>query len=80
MKPHTLITSFIIVTTTLLCTSCKKGDTGPAGEDGLPGIAGINGNANVRTDTFSVQSTDWKYNSIFWVGTSPNVSQGQISK
>jgi hypothetical protein len=80
MKPQALISSLVIVTTMLFLTSCKKGDTGPAGADGLPGIAGINGNANVKTDTFSVQSSAWTFNSNYWVGTSPNVSQSQTSK
>jgi len=47
-------------------SSCKKGDTGPAGATGPAGPTGAQGptgNANVLVDTFTLASADWKWNS-----------------
>ncbi|MET0299988.1 MAG: hypothetical protein ABW036_09505, partial [Flavitalea sp.] len=86
MQKKILHTSLLLLMVSFLMVACKKGDTGsqgPAGPAGPPGAAGPKGdkgNANVITDTFTIRTADWKYNSIYWVGTSPNVSQGQVSK
>lgn len=38
-------------------SSCKKGDTGPAGPQGTPGDSGINGSANLITNTYTVTTS-----------------------
>jgi hypothetical protein len=59
----------------LLATACSKGDTGPAGTTGATGPqgpagpTGPQGNANVFTDTFSLASADWAYNSGYLYST-----------
>ncbi|HWY10432.1 MAG TPA: hypothetical protein VN026_03850 [Bacteroidia bacterium] len=54
----------IILFTTLAISSfnfsCKKGDTGPAGKDGT------NGNANISTSTFQVNTSAWVNGSNYW--------------
>ena len=90
MKRLPLLLSLMFTLVTLFCASCSKdgetgpagetGDTGPAGPAGPAGPQGPQGAANVKVDTFTLQSGDYKYNSIYWSGTSPNVSQGQVSR
>lgn len=67
-------------------TACKKGDPGPAGAAGAAGAqgpagpagptgpTGPQGNANVKTDTFRVVSSQWLWNSNYAFATSPNGS------
>lgn len=40
----------------------------------LRGPAGPEGNANVKTDVFTLTSADWLWNSQYWFQTSPNSS------
>lgn len=47
----------------LFFTACKKGDQGPQGPQG---------NANVKTDTFTLVSADWLWNSQYTFTTSNN--------
>jgi hypothetical protein len=47
---------------------------------GPAGPQGPTGNANVKTDVFTVATADWLYNDIFYVGTSPGGSSGYFSK
>ena len=70
----------LVVSVVLLATACSKtGPTGPQGSTGATGSqgqAGPNGpqgpqgNANVFTDTFSLASADWLYNSAYIYSTS----------
>src|SRR6201999_645668 len=46
--------------------ACSKGDTGAAG---TTGATGPQGNANVFSDTFSLASADWLYNSAYVYST-----------
>lgn len=57
MKKIILLTA---ITVSLFSTSCKKGDTGPAGEDGK------DGSANVQTTTWSVNTSAWVNGSSYW--------------
>lgn len=43
-------------------------------------LKGAQGNANVKVDTFSIASADWKYSSIYWFTTGNGSSQGYSSK
>ena len=43
-----------LITSVFLLFSCAKD-----GKDGLPGPAGANGNANVKSQTFTIYSWDW---------------------
>jgi hypothetical protein len=57
MKKIILLAAFTI---SLFGTSCKKGDTGPAGKDGK------DGNANVQSTTWSVNTSAWVSGSNYW--------------
>ncbi len=65
----------VIVSVVLLGTACSKGDTGAPGAtggngpQGVAGPAGPQGNANVFTDTLSLVSADWLYNSGYLYST-----------
>jgi hypothetical protein len=67
-----------VLSVVLLATACSKGDTGPAGTTGAAGAAGPQGsagptgpqgNANVFTDTLSLASADWLWNSAYVYST-----------
>ena len=64
-----------VLSVVFLATACSKGDTGPAGTTGAAGPqgpagpTGPQGNANVFTDTFSLASADWLYNSAYVYST-----------
>ncbi|MBL7734257.1 MAG: collagen-like protein [Chitinophagaceae bacterium] len=73
----------------VFCTflfSCKKGDTGPAGDTGPQGPTGNAGpqgppgNANVKTDTFTLTNADWKYPGSYFQTTTPGVSLGYTTR
>ncbi|WP_295122821.1 collagen-like protein [uncultured Chitinophaga sp.] len=57
-----------------------NGTNGTNGATGATGAQGPEGNANVKVDNFSLVSTDWVYNSIYWFTTTNGVAQGQITK
>lgn len=57
MKKATFLTTIVL---SLFLNSCKKGDTGPAGENGK------DGNANVTTTTFQVNTSAWMNGSSYW--------------
>jgi hypothetical protein len=65
----------VVLSIVFLATACSKGDTGPAGptggtgSQGPAGPTGPQGNANVFTDTFSLVSADWAYNSGYLYST-----------
>jgi hypothetical protein len=65
-----------VLSIVFLATACSKGDTGPAGTTGATGAQGAagptgpQGNANVFTDTFSLASADWLWNSQYVYSTS----------
>jgi hypothetical protein len=80
---HFLLFLFITI---FFFVACKKGDQGLPGTTGNTGPAGPQGpqgpigNANVLTDTFSVYNADWVYNSAFYIGGAPGVSDGYFTK
>ena len=57
IKTISMVFAGLALTMGLTLTSCKKGDTGPAG---TPGINGKDGNANVVSS--SIKSSAWTYN------------------
>jgi hypothetical protein len=65
----------VVLNFVFLATACSKGDTGPAGSTGATGTQGVagptgpQGNANVFTDTFSLASADWAWNSGYLYST-----------
>lgn len=65
MKIKTLIAIFAMA---LVFTNCKKGDTGPAGQDGT------NGNANVTSVTLTTSSWAWNSSQKWRYATWNNVS------
>ncbi|HTD93256.1 MAG TPA: hypothetical protein VK644_05575 [Chitinophagaceae bacterium] len=81
---RTCNTFFLSVAITLFLASCSKsgdqGPVGPAGPQGGTGQQGPAGSANVKIDTFTVATTQWTYGAIYYVGSSPNVSTGYVSK
>ncbi len=50
------ITTAVVLTLILGLSSCKKGDTGPAGSQGT---AGTNGSANVQSFTVTTNNASW---------------------
>jgi hypothetical protein len=66
------ITAILLIAITI--TNCKKGDTGPAGKDG------VNGNANVVSS--SVTSSNWAFVSPAWemTLTYPAITQNILDK
>jgi hypothetical protein len=62
----------------LYLTSCTK--TGPAGAQGPAGTNGNDGNANVFTDTLTVESTEWAYGTEWYIGVSQNGGSGVAAK
>ena len=83
MKKLFFIAGCVFITACFF-TSCKKGDVGPAGAQGQAGPAGPagptgptgptgpQGNANVKTDTFRLVSSQWAWNSNYSLSTSTN--------
>lgn len=55
MKQNQIFQFLVIV---LLMAGCKKGETGPAGQDGKPG------SANITSNTYSI--TSWPYSSPYY--------------
>ena len=49
------VITFIAITLSITFTSCKKGDTGPAGP------AGANGVANIQTSNFTTTNSSWSF-------------------
>ena len=83
MKKQNIIPMiFFSAALVFLIASCSKtGPTGPAGSTGATGAAGPagltgpqgpQGNANVKTDTFSLTSSQWLWNSQYEVQTNPS--------
>lgn len=71
------------VSVSILLAGCAKtgpqgmqGATGPAGPAGPQGVQGPQGNANVFTDTFTLASADWLYNSGY---TYSNSNSGTVT-
>ena len=68
----------VIASVMLLATACSKGDTGATGATGAAGATGAQGvagptgpqgNANVFTDTLTLASADWAWNSAYVYST-----------
>lgn len=63
MKKTALSLLILLITSATIFNSCKKGDTGPAGEDG---------NANVMsTDPIVLPASSWKLDSTVWLASFP---------
>lgn len=81
MKTSTINTKKVIATLfvacTLIITSCKKGDTGPAGDKGATGSTG---NANVVSS--SLTASAWSYVSPSWemTFTYPAITQNILDR
>src|SRR5882762_7992904 len=81
-KKISYLTAFVL-SVVLLATACSKtgptgpqGTTGAAGPQGPTGPQGPQGNANVFTDTFSLVSADWLWNSGY---TYSNSNSGTVT-
>jgi hypothetical protein len=57
-----------------------NGTNGATGATGATGVAGATGNANVKTDLFTLQTADWLSGAVYWFGTGAQVAEGYTSK
>jgi hypothetical protein len=81
-----LLAGTLLIASACFFTACQKGDPGTAGAAGAQGPAGPGGpagptgptgpqgNANVKTDTFRVVSSQWLWNANYAFATAPNSS------
>jgi hypothetical protein len=62
-----ILLMFVATLSVVMLSSCKKeeGPRGPAGPAGAAGAAGSNGNANVKTYTYDVLSSQWINHTIY---------------
>jgi hypothetical protein len=77
IKTTSVAFAALALTLGLTFTSCKKGDTGPAGDKGATGntgATGATGNANVTSITLNANSWTWDgveyWRSATWTGVS----------
>lgn len=63
MKTIKRIVLLVLISSIITTFSCtkegKQGETGPAGANGINGTNGTDGNANVKSETFTIYTTDW---------------------
>jgi hypothetical protein len=79
--------ALVILAVVFLATACSKtgptgpqGATGATGPQGPQGVQGVPGAANVFTDTFTLVSSDWVWNSIYWYTNSNTTANGYFSR
>ena len=53
---------------------------GPKTASGWGSGTTLQGNANVKIDTFNIAKTDWVYSAVYWFATSDGSSQGYVAK
>lgn len=73
----------IILVVGLIACEGPAGPEGPQGAQGLQGEQGPQGeegNANVVADTLTLTNTDWLWNSILWVQTTPSGASGYSTR
>ncbi|MBA3898741.1 MAG: hypothetical protein H0X62_00790 [Bacteroidetes bacterium] len=76
-----LILLFAVVTATSFYACKKDPIPGPKGDPGRNGIDGKDGNANVRGNTFTVYTNDWKLdgNLFFYAQDMPTITQNIVN-